>query len=311
MFRARPRTPPGLSVVIPLYNHAAYVGQAIESVLAQAPAAAEIIVVDDGSDDGSAGIVRERFGGRPEIVLWSQPNQGAHHALNAGIHRATGEVIAILNSDDAFVPGRFEACLSVLRRNPGITAVTTALGFMDERGAECANPWYEDSRRECAAIGDPALALIHRNYFMTTSNLVIRRDAFREVGFFRGLRYAHDLEFFLRLLRAGRRIEFLDRPLLRYRLHAGNTIREDAQKVRVEWAAVAAYHLYCLGRAGRAPAGSPEQAAAWHGIVARNNLSVLAAHLLLYYQTLPAERVEPDAFLADDAFGRFIHELAR
>ena len=83
-----------VSVVVPLYNHARYVAEAARSALAQGPVLREVIVVDDGSTDGSAEALRAACGDDPRLVLWSQPNRGAHAAINAGLLRATGEVLA-------------------------------------------------------------------------------------------------------------------------------------------------------------------------------------------------------------------------
>ena len=102
-----------VSVVIPLYNHECYVAQALESVIEQSAKPLEIIVIDDGSSDGSALVVQEIARRYPEIVFWSHPNQGAHYTINAGIKRAKGEYIAILNSDDVYHPDRLEECIAI------------------------------------------------------------------------------------------------------------------------------------------------------------------------------------------------------
>ncbi|MDQ3580096.1 MAG: glycosyltransferase family 2 protein, partial [Pseudomonadota bacterium] len=72
-------------------------------------------------------VVRALAAQKPEVVFWSHPNQGAHYTLNAAIHRAKGEFVAILNSDDAYHPERLADCLQVFRDDPGVAVVTTAL----------------------------------------------------------------------------------------------------------------------------------------------------------------------------------------
>ncbi|MDX9818190.1 MAG: glycosyltransferase [Desulfococcus multivorans] len=237
---------PRISVVIPLYNHEAYIDAALESVQAQTLSPCEIIVVDDGSSDHGFQRVMSRAGRDSRIIAWTQPNRGAHHAINAGIHRATGEYVAILNSDDRFHPERFARCCEYLSENPEAEAVCTALSFVDGKGRVRSNPWYQDALAFYRKSGDMLLALINGNFIMTTSNLFIRRRVFDELGFFSALRYAHDLDFFLRLLVAGRQIHWLETPLVSYRIHDGNTIGEGALKVKIEWAGVVAWHVGML-----------------------------------------------------------------
>lgn len=96
----RERPAADVSVVIPLYNHARYVGAAIESVLDQTLRPREIVCIDDGSTDGSAAVVEAMARRRPFLRFRSRPNQGAHRTLNEAIQEAQGRYVAILNSDD-------------------------------------------------------------------------------------------------------------------------------------------------------------------------------------------------------------------
>jgi len=233
-----------VSVVVPLYNHARYVAEAARSALAQGPLLREVIVVDDGSTDGSAEALRAACGDDPRLVLWSQPNRGAHAAINAGLLRATGEVLAILNSDDVYAPSRLDRLVSALDSDAGADLAATGLRFMDDDGAPAANPWHEEAVAFHRASSDLGAALVNGNFVMTTSNLVFRRGLLDRIGMFAPLRYAHDLDFMLRALARGSRFALLlDEPLLTYRVHATNTIKEDHGAVRMEWAAVAAAYL--------------------------------------------------------------------
>lgn len=235
---------PRVSVVIPLYNHEQYIEAAIQSVLSQTVPAAEIIVIDDGSTDSSAAKVRELCKKHPQIIFWSWPNQGAHHTLNAGILRATGDFVAILNSDDCYDPERLAACLAVVRADPSVDVVASVATFIDGQGKSALNPWYDDALAFYKQENDIALALFHANFLVTTSNLFIRRSVFDSTGLFAPLRYAHDLEWSLRLILGKKHIQLIDRPLLAYRLHAKNTISENKLQEEIERAAVFAYFLY-------------------------------------------------------------------
>ena len=254
--KVEPSAPPAgrVSVVVPLYNHARYVADAVRSALAQGPALREVVVVDDGSTDGSADVLRAACGDDPRLVLWSQPNRGAHAAINAGLLRATGEVLAILNSDDAYAPGRLDRLVAALDADPAADLAATGLRFVDGEGAPIANPWHDEALAFHRAVGDLGAALVNGNFLMTTSNLAFRRGLLDRVGLFAPLRYAHDLDFLLRALARGCRFALLlDEPLLHYRLHAANTIKEDHGAVRTEWAAVAAAYLDALLAAPGAP----------------------------------------------------------
>ena len=230
------------SVVIPLYNHARYIEAAIRSVQSQTLAPEEIIVIDDGSSDDGFEKVIALAGQDSRISCWNQPNRGAHFTINSGLHRATSEVLTILNSDDIYAPERMERCIGLLNERPEIGAVYTQLESIDDRGAVVPNQWYVNACKDAGAAADLAVALLNANFLMTTSNLVIRRSALTSAGYFSSLRYAHDLEFFTRFLRRGGRFGSIDEPLLRYRVHSGNTISESHRKVRVEWAFVVAWH---------------------------------------------------------------------
>jgi len=262
-----------VSVIIPLYNHEKYIEAALGSVFAQSVRPMEIIVVDDGSADASAEKVRRLCRDHPEIIFWSWPNQGAHHTLNSAIMRATGDFVAILNSDDCYHPQRLAACLAAVQADPGIDVVATGMAFVDGQGAQAANPWYESAVSFFKREGDLSLGLFNANFLVTTSNLFIRRSIFDSIGYFSPLRYAHDLEFCLRLILGKRQIHFLDRPLLSYRLHDANTIAEDKAREDVERAAVFAYFLYRLELAE----GS---CASWHAWL-ENYVAVLGQQDLL------------------------------
>lgn len=239
-----PSAPPRISVVIALYNHEQYIEAAIRSVLSQTLPAAEIIVIDDGSTDGSAQKMQQICKSHPEIIFWSWPNQGAHHTLNAGILRATGEFVAILNSDDCYSPQRLATCVEVMQSHPDVDVVATKVTFIDGQNKKISNPWYDEALTFYQRTSDMAPALFHANFLVTTSNLFIRRSVFESIGLFSPLRYTHDLDFFFRVILGRRSIHFLEQPLLDYRLHNANTISQDKTRQEIERAAVLAFFLF-------------------------------------------------------------------
>ena len=297
-----------VSVIIPLYNHEKYIEAAIESVFSQTVLPAEIIVIDDGSVDGSAAIVRRLCKDHPEIIFWSWPNQGAHHTLNAGILRATGDFVAILNSDDCYHPERLAACLAIVQSDPSIDIVATGTSFFDGQGNDMENPWYENALTLYKQEGILSLGLFHENFIVTTSNLFIRRSVFEWVGYFSPLRYTHDLEFCLRVILGKRHIHFLDRSLLFYRLHKANTILEDKAKIDVERAAIFAFFLHRQ----ELPAGSDEGLRSWiEGyveVLGQKDLLEMVENLLTI---LDESRHRRDGGVSDSLHAEFLNLLSR
>src|SRR3954468_5593366 len=112
------RSQPLVSVIIPLYNHERFVAQAIRSVWAQTYPHLELIVIDDGSTDGSSAVVeRELESGPPRPTRFlRQPNSGAHEAMNRGVTLAKGKYVAFLNSDDLYHPDRIETLVEAAER---------------------------------------------------------------------------------------------------------------------------------------------------------------------------------------------------
>jgi len=236
-------TPGRVSVIIPLYNHRHYITQAFESVLLQGNVVKELIVIDDGSRDESAAVM-DRLAERDSRVRFlRQDNQGAHATINRGLGLAGGEFVTILNSDDAYAPGRFAALIRALDLDPGSDIAASAIAFMDGQGLPISNPWFDDALNNFKSTRDFALAMIDANFLMTTSNFFMRRIVLEKLRGFAPLRYAHDLDFALRWAAQGMRLCFIDRPLMNYRFHATNTISENHTKVRMEWALCAAVFL--------------------------------------------------------------------
>src|SRR5262249_34600391 len=159
-------------------------------------------------------------------------NEGAHRTINEGIREARGRYLAILNSDDLYLPERLGRCLAVLEEDPDVTAVATGISFVDENDNAIRYPWYEETHSFYEQLGYLWLALVHGNFLMTTSNLVARRAVFDEIGLFDDLRYAHDLDFFLRLLAHGKRLSVVPEQLLTYRVHGSNTIFEAPLQIK-------------------------------------------------------------------------------
>ena len=240
-----------LSVVIPLYNHERYIKRSIESLLSQTSMPNEIVVVDDGSTDSSLGLAREALSGFANSKIISQANHGAHATINTGITHATSEWISIMNSDDLFGKDKFHNFFSTIQLSPGVEAYFGGVSLI---GADdnplfsgVAFDWLQSAVSMASARGYSMASLCQENFLVTTSNIIFRKSLWRRLGNFSSLRYCHDLEFFLRIMRLGWftiKPEFLD---TQYRVHPENTISEDFTKTQLEFRRVVADHLWNLG----------------------------------------------------------------
>jgi glycosyltransferase involved in cell wall biosynthesis len=164
-----------VSVVIPLYNARDVIAETIESVLAQTWTDYEIIVVDDGSQDGSGELV-QAFGDRVRYI-W-QENTGVAGARNRGIEESHGEYIALLDHDDLWDPTKLEKQVRMLEQNPEIGMVLTDVGHIDKYG----NPMSLLSRGYNPA--ETFARLFVQGYVPTPSSMMIRRSVFLTVGGF-------------------------------------------------------------------------------------------------------------------------------
>lgn len=234
------------SVVVPVYNHAGFVSQAVSSAL-RAPLVAEILLLDDGSKDESAAIAAQLTGSHPDRIRNLTPsnggNRGAPYRLNELVEAARCEWVAVLNSDDLFVCGRFEAMVAEERFNRSDFVFGNVL-FMDQHGVLAgakrgpSDTWrvFRGSRHEerDAAKEDRFLdPLSQENYLVSTSNMVFRKALHARVGGFAAYRYVHDWDFALRAIALGHPLH-IPRYLTAYRRHAGNTILEDSEQTRRE-----------------------------------------------------------------------------
>lgn len=222
---------PLVTVVVPSYNHSRWIQQALDSVYAQTYRRLELIVIDDGSTDGSAAVIREHLANCPFPCRFiARENRGAAVTINEGVALARGEYINVLNSDDRFTDTR----ISTMVEGIACRAAEWGFGeitFVDAVGAEI-NP-LED-RRVFALIGRMnsrsaletlGAAFLDFNHAISTGNLFFRKSFFEHLGRFRDYRYNHDWDFCLRATLASEPI-FVPRNTYAYRLHDHNTITE-------------------------------------------------------------------------------------
>ena len=204
-------TLPRLTVITPSLNQAKYLERALRSVLDQGYPDLEYIVMDGGSTDGSADILR-RYDDR--LAYWvSEPDEGQPWAINRGIERASGEVIAYMNSDDYYLPGAFEAALPYFG-DPNVRWVAGATEYREEEGT-----------LETHWIPSPPPGLrgrwVRGPWYVPQASSFWRRDVFDEFGLLReDLDFVFDTEFGLRVALGGVHPLTFDRSLAVRYLHS-------------------------------------------------------------------------------------------
>lgn len=206
---------PLVSIVIPTFNRAHYIRDAIESCLAQTHPNCEIIVVDDGSSDNSAGLLRARYGERLQLI--QQQNQGPGIARNRGIAAAKGEFIHFLDADDQLHERKIEIGLQVFQRQPAVAVVYTHYQFVAADGrSPLETPPFEAFPADCFC---ELLRLTGCHILLSSS--MYRAEALRAVGGFAhdvDFRSAEDWDLFLRLA-ARYRFHGINQPLVSRRMH--------------------------------------------------------------------------------------------
>ena len=200
---------PLVSVVIPVFNGERFLREAVQSVLDQKYSPIEIIIVDDGSTDGTAAVARSLG----ETVRYlHQANQGPAAARNRGIEQAQGGLIAFADADDLWPSGKLEVQLPYLVNDPAIEIV---MGRIQQvRLSKTVN-----GQTHAEEFADPAFSV-------NLGSAVIRKSVFERVGLFdESMRYSEDVDWFMRAREAGAAIITIDVVTLLYRQHEENMTR--------------------------------------------------------------------------------------
>lgn len=206
---------PLVSVILPVYNRAWCVERAIRSVLAQTYRPLELIVVDDGSTDGTREVV-ERFGA--SLTLLVQERAGAYPARNLGLRHARGELVAFADSDDAWLPDRLAVQVPLMRR-PEVGLV-----FGDTIHVSEPRPDAPRTGLTSFAVSPPRRGHAARHFaccnFVPTCTVLVRRACLEEAGgFVTTVPLSADYVAWLRIA-LRHEVDFVDRPVAEYTVHA-------------------------------------------------------------------------------------------
>ncbi len=238
--------PPLVSVVVPTYNRAHLIGRTLASILAQTYAPVEIVIVDDGSTDGTRELIARDYGGDARVRYVYQDNGGPASARNAGFAHVRGDYVALLDSDDTWAPWKLSLQIRCMERHRDLGMTWTDMEMIDVDGRVAhhaylrqmyhAYHWFTDDQifprsvalREIApelgeVVGDARLRIgnifskMIMGSLVHTSTVVLRRDRLARVkGFDESLRYSgEDYDFHLRTAREGL-VGLLDLPAIRY-----------------------------------------------------------------------------------------------
>lgn len=257
---------PGLvSAIVPTFNRAYCVTRAIDSVLAQTYPDVEVVVIDDGSADNTADVIRQQYGGDARVRYFHQPNGGVSAARNTGLRQVRGEFVALIDSDDYWHPWKLEAQVAALRQFPDIGLLWTEFEAVDPTG-RVIDPRHLKTmyagyrhfsefelfssrfpmRSIAPDLTEVADALLYTGNVFTqmlvgglapTSTSVFRRERIDKVGFFdTSMRIGEDYNFLLRAAREGT-VGYIDVPSMQYaRGLADHLTRPDNTKHKLEGA---------------------------------------------------------------------------
>ncbi len=201
-----------VSVIVPVFNGERFLAEALRSVLDQTLPPDEIIVVDDGSTDGSAALAAQFTAQFPGVLVFQQPNRGAGAALNLGIRHARGDLLAFLDADDRWLPGKLAAQVAIL--DADATADMVFGHFRQFRQDEGEGAGYSG---EPVFIGEPQPGI-------SRCAMLIRRAAFARAGAFSedpGL--PEFIHWYMQAQTAGLRAVVLPEVVFERRIHAHNS----------------------------------------------------------------------------------------
>ncbi len=222
-------TPPRVSVVIPAYNAAKFIGETLDSAIDQKFREHEIIVVNDGSPDSDA-LERSLHTRLDEIVYIRQRNLGAGPARNTGIAHARGDIIAFLDADDIWLPDYLASQLVYLERH------NLDMAYCDAHLFGLNNAYRRTFMETAPSTGEANFeSILTLKCNVITSGTLARKKAIVDAGLFETERVrAHDFHLWLRMAKNGALIGYQAKQLLKYRVHTDNLSGDSISRVERE-----------------------------------------------------------------------------
>jgi glycosyltransferase involved in cell wall biosynthesis len=227
--------PPLVSVIVPVFNGAAFVAEGVGSALAQTWPALEVIVVDDGSRDAPPAILDALAARDPRVQVVHQANAGPSAARNAGLERARGAYVAFLDADDRLLPHKLADQVAALEADPSVDLVYGEVHYVEDGGGRVWDP-----RRGAPPLPFDRL-LRYRNWFAPPAPLLRRRLVDAVGGFDPAMRTSEDWDYWLRCLHHTD-FRFVPGVVAHYRLH-GEQSHRDREKMDVGHRQLLAKHF--------------------------------------------------------------------
>jgi len=213
-----------LSIIMPLYNSEKFIAAAVESLLSQSYGDFELIIVNDGSTDGSLDVLSQ-FKDKRINVLHNTSNQGIVYSRNKGLAVATGAFVAPFDADDIAMPGKFRLQIDFLKKNPHFGMVGSWVKIIDEHGNLLKKRWKLNARPEqISAI------LLFRNYFVQSA-VTMRHDAIPKHGYRPGYDLVEDWMMWHEIA-VRYPVWNLPQYLVKYRLHEHGNSQKDQELLR-------------------------------------------------------------------------------
>lgn len=209
---------PTVDIIIPSYNRADYLPEAIESALRQTYVKTRVTVVDDGSTDRTPEVLA-RY--KHQVQILRQPNTGSSAARNRGLQHTDGEYVAFLDSDDTWLPGKIERQVQVMANGGACALLATNGSYIDREGRPLGRPLHQIAAGTSVLRSIWLADLIMENQ-IATSTALVRRDALEKAGHFRdAYRVVQDYDLWLRIA-TRYEVKYLNEEWIQYRYHSSN-----------------------------------------------------------------------------------------
>ena len=212
-----------VDVVIPVLNSANYISDAIDSAINQGPSIHKILIIDNGSTDGTIEILDAYRAKFKKVKILHCSTTGVSATRNLGIEASDSPFIAFLDADDVWLDGKIDLQLTSMKENPAVVMSFMNYCEIDKMGKISKKPV---SQRNISRISPTDLLSFHKSISGSASNTLIKREALNLSGYFReDLDFAEDLDLWIRLARVGE-IQGLDEVGVKIRVHENSATRK-------------------------------------------------------------------------------------